>query len=193
MRYPSRRSMPERMVALSLLPPPNALAHPAPFGYGAFVITGGRPGEAQFALFARGFGAGYDRARMRADLGALFHPETMALIYAPPPSNLRVTQLASMSFPNEYLDLVPRSGMRTNILAPAPRHLLANAASLVGLRLADADPSPLGRVAQIGAEAQATWVYWLFKHCAPQLRRNLLASYAAWQQLEHARRSRCRS
>ena len=177
--------MPTRMVALSLLPPPNRLARQAPFGFGAFVINPRSLGEASFALYTQGYGAGHVPAPMRDAIRSLFDPETMALICAP--SRAQIGQLASVPFPDTYLDLVPRTGLRRNIFAPVPRHLLASAGRVGGLELAEAEPTPLARLGQIGREAQAAWIFWLQAYCPVNQRRKLLASYLAWKQLQNAR------
>ena len=180
-----RRTMPTRMVALSLLPPPNRLAQPAPFGFGAFVIDPRNHGEASFALYTQGYGAGHDLTPMRGAIRSLFDPETMALICAP--SSRQIRQLALVPFPDTYLDIVPRTGLRRNIFAPVPRHVLASAGRVGGLELAEAEPTPLSRLGQIGWEAQAAWIFWLQAYCPVNQRRKLLASYQAWKQLQDAR------
>lgn len=177
--------MPARMVALSLLPPPNRLAPKAPFGFGAFVIDPRSQGEAGFALHAQGYGAGHDPAPMRDAIRSLFDPETMALICAP--SRPHIGQLASVPFPDSYLDLVPRTGLRRNTFAPVPRHLLASVARVGGLDLPDAEPTALARLGQIDREAQAVWIFWFQAYCPVNHRRKLLASYLAWKQLQRAR------
>lgn len=184
--------MPERMVALSLLPPPNSCAAPAPFGYAALVITRRARSEAAFSLHAHGYGAGYDPLRMRSDIRRLFTPDTKALIYAPAPPHQHDRDLARISFPTAYLGLVPRSGLVSNIFASIPHDQLVNAAHIGGLMLSGPHPTPLQRVARIGVEAQAAWIFWLFKSCSPRLRRDLLAGHAAWRLLEQARRLRAR-
>ena len=177
--------MPTRMVALSLLPPPNRLVRQAPFGFGAFVIDPRSHGEASFALHAQGYGAGHEPAPMRDAIRNLFDPETMALICAP--SRPQIGQVAAAPFPDTYLDLVPRTGLRRNILAPVSRHLLASAGRVGGLDLPQAEPTPLARLGQIGREAQAAWIFWLQAYCPVNQSRKLLASYLAWKQLQDAR------
>lgn len=180
-----RRTMPTRMVALSLLPPPNPLAPKAPFGFGAFVIDPKCRGEASFALKMCGYGAGHDPAPMRDAIRALFDPETMALMCAP--SDPSVGQFASVPFPDSYLDLVPRKGLRRNIFAPVSRHLLVMAGRVGGIDLIEAERTPLARLGQISREAQAAWIFWLQAYCPVNHRRKLLASYLAWRQLQRAR------
>jgi len=180
--------MPERMVSLSLLPPPNRSTAPAPFGYAALVVTRRARSEAAFTLHAHGYGAGYDPMRMRDDIRRLFTPDTKALIYAPAPPHQYVRDLAQISFPAVYLDLVPRSGLVSNIFATIPHDQLVDAANIGGLTLSGPNPTPLQRIALIGAEAQAAWIFWLFRSCAPRLRRDLLAGHAAWRLLDQARR-----
>ena len=180
-----RRTLPIRMVALSLLPPPNSFAPKAPFGFGAFVIDPKCRGEASFALHMHGYGAGHDPAPMCDAIRTLFDPETMALICAI--SRFPAGELVEAPFPDAYLDLVPRTGLRRNLFAPLPRHILASAGRVGGLDLPDTEPTPLARLGQIGGEAQAAWIFWLQTYCPVNLRRKLLASYLAWQQLQRAR------
>lgn len=80
-------------------------------------------------------------------------------------------------------DLVPRSGLASSILACIPHNQLANAARISGPRMSGPKPSPLQRIVWIGAEAQAAWIFWLFKSCVPRLRRDLLSGHAAWRLL----------
>ena len=177
--------MPGRMVALSLLPSPNRLAKQAPFGFGAFVIDPRSHGEASFALYTQGYGAGHDPAPICDVIHRLFDPETVALMCAP--SRPEIGQFEALPLPDIYLDLVPRTGLRRNIFAPVPRHLLASAGRVGGLDLPEAEPTPLARLGQIGREAQAAWILWLQAYCPVNHRRKLLASYLAWRQLERAR------
>jgi hypothetical protein len=125
---------------------------------------------------------------MRSDIRRLFTPDTKALIYAPAPLHLQVRDLAQIPFPEAYLDLVPRSGLVSNIFASIPHDQLVDAAHIGGLTLSGPNPSALQRIALIGAEAQAGWIFWLFRSCAPRLRRDLLAGHAAWRLLDQARR-----
>ena len=180
-----RSNLPTRMVALSLLPPPNSFAPKAPFGFGAFVIDPKCRGEANFALHMHGYGAGHDPAPMRDAIRALFDPDTMALSCALslPPAG----ELAQVPFPDTYLDLVPRTGLRRNLFAPLPRHILASAGRVGGLDLPETEPTPLARLRQIGCEAQAAWIFWLQAYRPVNHRRKLLAGYLAWRQLQRAR------
>lgn len=180
-----RRTMPTRMVALSLLPPPNPFAPKAPFGFGAFVIDPKCRGEASFALKMCGYGAGHDPAPMRDAIRSLFNPETMSLICAL--SRSPASEHARAPFPDAYLDLVPRTGLRRNLFAQLPRHILVSAGRVGGLDLHEVEPTPLARLGQIGGEAQAAWIFWLQTYCPVNLRRKLLASYLAWQQLQRVR------
>lgn len=182
------KTMPERMVVLSLLHPPHAFEPLRRFGFGAFVIARHNHNEAKFLLHAHGYGAGYKSERMRGDIRALFTPETQTLIYMPAPPHVRGRRIARAQFPPALLDLVPRVGLLSNVFAVVPRDILAHSAGIAGLSLAGTDPSPLQRIGQLGIEAQAAWVYWLFKSCSPNLRRRLLASHAAWRAIERARR-----
>lgn len=183
------KHMPQRMVALSLLPPPAAFESPRPYGYGAFIVERRGANEAALRLRVHGYGARYDPARLREDIRALFTPETQALIYAPLPSDIRRHRPAKAPLPPVILDCVPRCGLRSNILVSLPHDLLAHAAGIACIKQPAREPSSLQRVGQLGNEAQAAWVYWLFKSCAPQRRRSLLASHAAWLAIERARQS----
>lgn len=181
------RTIPDRMVVLSLLPPPSPYEGKRPFGYGAFIVSRRSPAEANFSLKVHGFAAGYDPGRIRRDIRSLFTPETRALIYAPTPQLLRSHELARLTFPPAHLDLVPRSGLLSNIFVHLPHDILAHSARLAGVATPSPNPSPLQRISLLGDEAQAAWVYWLFKRCSPKLRRSLLASHAAWRMIEKAK------
>lgn len=186
MLYRHYSPIPERMVALSLLPPPNRFQPPAPYGYGALVVTWRGRGEAEFSSHAHGYGARYDPQRMRRDIGRLFTPETKALIHAPAPSHAPMYKLARMPFPSDYLDYVPRSGLADNIHAIVPYDQLMHSARIGGLELSGPTPSAIHRIVRIRTEAQAAWIFWLLASCSPRIRRNLLASYSAWRALERA-------
>ena len=188
MTFRFAKPMPRRMVALSLLPPPAAFEAPRPYGYGAFIIERQGTNEAAFHLRVHGYGARYDPARLREDIRALFTPETQALIYAPLSLDIRGHRLAKMPLPPVILDFVPRCGLRSNILVSLQLDLIAHAAGIAGIERPAREPSPLQRVGQLGNEAQAAWVYWLFKSCSPNLRRSLLAGHSAWQAIERARK-----
>lgn len=180
-------SLPERMVALSLLPPPTPGEAAHPFGFGAFVVTRRNRTEAAFALHVHGYGARYDPKRIQRDIEALFTPETKALIYAPAPPLADGSQESRLALPEGVLELVPRVGLQTNILIQAPHDVLAHAAKVGGVKAPLIDPSPLQRIPRLADEAQAAWVYWLFKRCSPKLRRVMLANRAAWQIIEKAK------
>lgn len=182
------KTIPERMVVLSILPPPHAFEPLRPFGFGAFVCARHGHSEAKFALHAQGYGAGYDPQRIRGDIRALFTPETQALICMPDQPHAREHQIAKAQFPSSFFDLVPSVGLLSNVLAVVPRDILAHSAAIGRLTLSSSAPSPLQRVGQLGSEAQAAWIYWLFKSCSPNLRRSLLAAHAAWQAIERARK-----
>lgn len=181
------KTIPEHMVVLSLLPPPHAFEPLRPFGFGAFVIARHSQIEARFSLHAQGYAAGYKPQRIRSDIRSLFTPETKSLIYIPAMREIREQRTATAKHPSTFLDLVPRAGLRSNVLAALPHDILAHSAGVAGLNLPRADPSPLQRVGRLGIEAQAAWVYWLIKSCSPNLRRRLLAGHAAWQAIERAR------
>ena len=125
MHYRYHSAIPERMVVLALLPPPNSYEPRAPFGYGVLIVTRRWRGEAEFSSHAHGYGAGYNPQGMRDDIRKLFTPETNALIHAPAPPH-------------------------------APKHATRQ-------------------------------VFWMFASCSPRMRRELLASYAAWRAVERAR------
>ncbi|MCD1623155.1 hypothetical protein [Citromicrobium bathyomarinum] len=186
------KTIPERMVVLSILPPPHTFEPLRPFGFGAFVCARHGHAEAKFALSAQGYGAGYDPQRIRGDIRALFTPETQALICMPDQPHARGRRIAKAQFPSSFFDLVPCVGLLSNVFAVVPRDILAHSAAIGRLTLSSSAPSPLQRVGQLSSEAQAAWVYWLFRSCAPHRRRNLLASHAAWQAIERARKSTTR-
>ncbi|MEL7691479.1 hypothetical protein [Citromicrobium bathyomarinum] len=181
-------TMPEHMVALSLLPPPHAFEPLRPFGFGAFVITRLGPDEAKFSLHAHGYGAGYEPQRIRRDIRSLFTPETRSLICMPTPPHVHGQRFAEAQFPSTFLDLVPHVGLLSNVFAVLSRDILAHSAGIAGLSFSTANPSPLQRVGQLGIEAQAAWIYWLFKSCSSHVRRRLLAGHSAWQAIERARK-----
>jgi len=189
MHYRYHSAIPERMVVLSLLPPPNSYEPRAPFGYGVLIVTRRWRGEAAFSSHAHGYGAGYDPQRMRDDIRKLFTPETKALIHVPAPPHAPKYVTKHVRFPAEYLDYVPRSGLVANIHARIPRDQLVDAAGIGGLEVYGSNPSPLQRIARIGTEAQAAWIFWMFASCSPRMRRELLASHAAWRAVERARKS----
>lgn len=183
------KTIPERMVVLSILPPPHTFEPLRPFGFGAFVCARHGHAEAKFALHAQGYGAGYDPQRIGCDIRALFTPETQALIYMPDQLRARGHRIVKAQFPSSFFDLVPRVGLLSNVFAVVPRDILVHSAAIGRLTLPSVAPSPLQRVGQLGSEAQAAWVYWLFKSCSPNLRRSLLVAHTAWQAIERARKS----
>lgn len=189
MRNRAITNMPERMVALSILPSLHTFEPMRPFGFGAFVCARHGHSEAKFTLYAQGYGAGYDPQRIRRDIRALFTPETHALICMPDQPRARERRIAKAQFPSSFFDIVPRVGLLSNVFAVVPRDILAHSAAIRRLTISSANSSPLQRVGQLGSEAQAAWVYWLFKSCSPNLRRSLLAAHAAWQAIERARTS----
>lgn len=97
-------------------------------------------------------------------------------------------RISNAQFPPVFLDLVPRAGLLSNVFAVMPRDILAHPGDISGLSLSSEDSSPLQWVSALGSEAQAAWVYWLFKSCSPNIRRNLIAGHAAWQSIERARK-----
>lgn len=181
--------IPDRMIALSLLPPPAAGQPPVPFGFGAFVVEQTRRGEARFELHAHGFGANYRPEALREWLQPLFTPDTMTLILDPNCEHRPVVRLNRTPEADRLVEHVPKSGHRTHIRASAAYHLLCHAAAMTNLRLPSRNPSPLARIRQLGAEAQAAWICYLFSRRASTERGRLLASFEAWRYLQEARRS----
>ena len=179
----------DRMIALSLLPPPAPGQPPAPFGFGALVVEQARRGEARFELHAHGFGAGYRPEALRERLQPLFTPDTLALILDPNCGHRPVVGLDRNPYADQLVEHVPKSGLRTQVQVSVPHHLLRNAAGMANVRLPSRDPSPLARVRQLGAEAQAAWICYLFSRRASTERGRLLASFEAWQCLQKVRRS----
>jgi hypothetical protein len=179
--------IPDRMIALSILPPPAPGQPPAPFAFGALVVEQTRRHEARFELHAHGFGAKYRPDALRERLLPLFTPDTMALILNP------VCELRSIIGQNRSPDgdqlfkHMPKSGLRTQVQVSVPYHLLRHAAGMANVRLPCRNPSALARIQQIGAEAQAAWVCYLFSQRASTERGRLFASFEAWQFLQKAR------
>ena len=188
MQTSNRHRPPERMIALAIQPAPAASDPCVPFGFGAFIITVRGRHEASFECHEHGYGAGYPPYAMRERLQGLFTPEVLALIYHQAEgfgSRARRSRDPSRA---EIMKSIPRSGLRTGQLAAVPHHLLQHAGGIAGLQLSSRHSTPLGRLGYLGAEAQAVWVYWLFRRCTPSVRRQLLSSYQAWQVIENARR-----
>ena len=187
MQRSNRHRPPERMIALAIQPAPAASDPRAPFGFGAFIITARGRNEASFECHMHGYGAGYPPHAMCERLQGLFTPETLALIYHQAEdfgSQARRSRDPSRA---EIMKSIPRSGLRTAQLAAIPHHILKHAGGVGGLQLSSRYSTPLGRLGYLGAEAQAVWVYWLFRRCTPSVRRQLLSSYQAWQVIEKAR------
>lgn len=132
------KTIPEHMVALSLLPPPHAFEPLRPFGFGAFVITRLGPDGAKFSLHVHGYGAGYEPQRIRRDIRSLFTPETRSLTYMPAPPYVHGQRFAKAKFPSTFLDLVPRVGLLSNVFAALPRDMLAHSAGIAGLSISGA-------------------------------------------------------
>ncbi len=182
-------SMHDRLIALSILPPPAPGQPPAPFGFGALVVEQTRRGEARFELHAHGFGANYRSEALRERLQPLFTPDTMTLILDPNCEHRPVVGLDRNPDADQLVQHVPKCGHRTHIRASAAYHLLCHAAAMTNLRLPSRDASPLARIRQLGAEAQAAWICYLFSRRASTERGRLLASFEAWRCLQEARRS----
>ena len=190
MRYRNFSSFPERMVALSILPPPLALDRQAPFGFGAFMVTRRWRDEAEFASYAHGYGAGYEACRMREDIGRLLAPESMALIHRTAPPFSRQSVRLALRMNDHHRRFIPRSGLIRNIYADIPRDELVHAGRIGDLEgLALATTTPLQRLRHIHHEAQAAWLWWLIASCAPRLRRHLFAAHTAWRKLKAAKTS----
>lgn len=183
-----RRRLPERMIALAIQPPPLASDPPAPFGFGAFIVTPRVRGEAGFERHAQGYAAGYPPRALRERLQGLFTPDTLALIYHRAPGFEDQQATTRVPLQARMMDHIPRSGLRTSLLVALPHHVFRHAGAMAGVQLPGRHSTPLGRLGYLGAEAQTAWIYWLFRHCAPSLRRHLLASYEAWQAIEKAKR-----
>jgi len=147
------RAIPDRLIALSILPPPEPWQPPAPFGFGALIAEQTRPGEARFALHAHRFGAGYRPDALRERLQPLFTPDTMALAYYPVRENEPDADARRQA--RRMLAHVPRSGLRSKICACLPHHTFRSAGNLVGVELPGQSPTPLSRLHRITAEAQA--------------------------------------
>jgi len=188
MRYRDYSRFPERMVVLSILPPPLALDRQAPFGFGAFIITRRWRDEAEFASYAHGYGAGYDPRRMREDIGGLLEPESMALIHTNAPPFSRQSVRFALRMNDYHPRFIPRSGLIRNIHADIPRDELIHAGRIGNLKgVALATTTPLQRLRHIHHEAEAAWLWWLMAGCAPRLRRPLLAAHTAWRKLKAAK------
>ena len=187
MRFRNYSRFPERMVALSILPPPLALDPPAPFGFGAFIVTRRWRYEAEFASYAHGFGAGYDPERMRRQIEALFTPETTALIHIAAPSFARRHKLATLPYSFSYSKYVPRCGLKRNIHAVIPHDQLVHAARIGGISIYGSNPTAIQRIVRLPTEAQGAWLYWVIAACPPRIGRSVLAGYVAWTKLQKAK------
>lgn len=178
-------AIPERMVVLTILPPPSPAAPLRPFGYGAFIVEAtARRGQPRFAAHSHGFAAGCDAAKLRASLRRVIAPEAITLIHLP-------AELAARSpahAVDRILEHVPRAGSRRTIVSMMSRDVLHHAAGIAQLYVGALQPTPLARLLRIDAEAQAAWVHWLFVHRDVRHRRDLLAAHAAWQQVDRAKR-----
>lgn len=183
------RFTPDRMIVLSILPPPGPGQPRVPFGFGALIVEQAHRGEARFELHAHGFGAGYRAQALRERLQALFTPDTMAIILNPVREFRLATSPDRDMEADRVLEHVPRSGLRTHVRVSVPHHALGHAAGMSGAQLPSRMPSPLARMRRIDAEAQAVWVYYLFAQPTSTARRRLFASFKAWQQLQRARRT----
>lgn len=182
--------IPDRMIALSLLPPPVPGQPPAPFGFGALIVEQTSRGEARFELHAHGFGAKYRPDGLRERLLPLFSPDTIALILNPVCELQPIVDLDRNPNPDgdQLFEHMPKCGLRTHIRVSVPYHLLRHAAGMANVRLPSRNPSPLARIHQLGAEAQAAWICYLFSQRASTERGRLFASFEAWQCLQKARR-----
>ena len=181
--------IPDRMVVLSILPPPLPGKRLAPFGWGALTVTAGRRGEASFEITSHGYGAGYPPERLHSDLQRLFRPDDAALLYMPVREFNHYDRDGRLIMPRSHRGLVPKTGSRDVSVVAVPHHALAPAAALAGVILPGRFPTPLSRLHRICAEAQAAWVYWLWQRSASRIRSQLLASFAAWQVTERGKES----
>lgn len=188
MRTPLLRDIPERMVVLSILPPPAAHQPPRPFGWGSLTVTAGRRGHASFSSVSHGYGARYPADRMRGDLARLFRPDDAALIYLPVPVFNHYDRDGRLVWPCDHERMVPKNGSRNMSVVAIPHFAISEAAAAAQVIVPTEFATPLARLLRIGAEAQAAWVYWIYSCCSQRLRRDLLASFAAWQGLEHVKR-----
>lgn len=187
MPYRNYSRFPERMVVLSILPPPLALDRQAPFGFGAFIINRRWRDEAEFASYAHGYGAGYDPERMRSHIETLFTPETTALIHIAAPSFSRRHKLAPLPYSSSYSRYIPRCGLRRNIHAVIPHDQLVHGARVGGISIHGPNPTAIQRIGRLHTEAQATWLFWVIAACPPRMRRSVLAGYVAWTKLQKAK------
>ena len=174
----------------SLVAWPLALDRPAPFGFGAFIITRRRRNEAEFDSYAHGYGAGYDACRMRKDSGRLLSPESVALIHTNAPPFSKQGVRFALRRNDHHRRFIPRSGLIRNIHADIPRDELVHAGRIGDLKgLVLATTTPLQRLRNIHHEAEAAWLWWVIACCAPRLRRHLLAAHTAWRKLKAAKSS----
>lgn len=182
--------IPHRMVALSILPPPLPHNPPAPFGFGALIIESRGRGEAAFRSLAHGFGAGYSSERMRTQIHSLFTVETAVLTYREigDPHELVGERDDFLSAP--IWDLIPHMGSRANVHLSLTHDVLGHAAGIGQVVISPPRATPLARLHRLGAEAQAAWIYWLFRSRTPRLRKRLLAAFLAWQEIEVIRQQR---
>lgn len=188
MRTPLLRDIPERMVVLSILPPPATHQPPRPFGWGSLTVTAGRRGHAEFSSISHGYGARYPGDRMRRDLARLFRPDDAALIYLPVPVFNHYDKNGRLIWPRDHERMVPKAGSRNMSVVAIPHIAISDTAAAAQVIVPAEFATPLARLLRIGAEAQAAWVYWIYTCCSPRLRRQLLASFAAWQGLERVKR-----
>jgi hypothetical protein len=187
MRHSLLRDIPERMVVLSILPPPSASEPSRPFGWGSLTVTAARRGQASFSSVSHGYGARYPADRMRRDLARLFRPDDASLVYFPVPTFDHYDRNGRLVWPRDQQRMVPKTGTRNLSVVAVPHHAIRDAASIAHVIVPSEFPTPLSRLLRIGAEAQAAWLYWVYSCCSPRLRRDLLASFAAWQTLERVK------
>ena len=187
MRTNLHRAIPERMVVLSILPPPVPGAPLAPFGFGALAVDAGFRGEPTFALSWRGYAAGVDPNAMRADLRWMYHPDAATLLCCISAPIGHPGQQGEGLAERRQLDWIPRTGLREISVMASTHSALEDAASLARVTIPAPNSTPLARLHRIDAEVQAAWIFWCWKHCAPPMRGRLLTSLLAWQGLERAR------
>ncbi|RIV85181.1 hypothetical protein D2V07_12950 [Aurantiacibacter zhengii] len=179
--------MPARVMVLSLLLPPRAYEPPAPFGFGAFIVTRDLMGGAKFTTNSHGYGAGYEPLRMRDRIGKLLTPDTKTLIYAAAPQDAdQRGENLETAFVRD-LDFVPRLGLITVTRMIIPHSEFVIAAGMGNMGQLPANMvTPIQRLRYVGLEAQAAWLWWLFATSSPMKRRSLLAAYRAWSALRRA-------
>lgn len=184
-----REAFLDRVPEFSILPPPASHQPPRPFGWGSLTVTAGRRGHASFSAVSHAYGARYPADRMRRDLTRLFRPDDAALIYLPVPIFNHYDRDGRLIWTRDYERMVPKTGSRNMSVIAIPHSAISDAAAAAQVIVPPEFATPLARLLRISAEAQAAWVYWVYSCCTPRLRRQLLASFTAWQTLESMKRA----